>query len=203
MTDELCFDMGHVNDAAGKIEPTKRNIISVASRFYDPLEVLSPFTIMFKILFQELCMKEVGWDKPLSGELLTRWRGLLKSFKLTKALVLPRCYFAIGKKVMPCRLLGFSDASRLTYTAVVYLQVETTCGSSVLFIAGKTRVSPLQDHSIPRLELLGALLLSRLLSSVCIALSKELKLGPPSCFTDSKVALFWIKRIRARMEIVC
>ena len=35
--------------------------------------------------------------------------------------------------------------------------------------------------------------MSRLLSSVSIALSKELKLGPPSCFTDSKVALFWIK----------
>ena len=45
-------------------------------------------------------MKEVGWEEPLSGELLTRWRGLLK---LTKALVFQRCYFAIGKKgdVMP------------------------------------------------------------------------------------------------------
>lgn len=93
------------------IEPTKRNVISVASRFYDPLGVLSPFTVRFKILFQELCMKEVGWDEPLSGELLTKWRGLLKSLKSTKALVLPRCYFGIGNKVTPCRLLGFSDAS--------------------------------------------------------------------------------------------
>ena len=120
--------MGHVCDAAGKIELTKRNIISVASRFYDPFGVLSPFTVRFKILFQELCMKEVGWDEPLSGELL-RWRGLLKSLKLTKALVLPCCYFAFGEKMT---LLGFSDASRLAYAAV------TTCGSSVLFIAAKT-----------------------------------------------------------------
>ena len=99
----------------------------------------------------------------------------------------------LEKKGTSCRLLGFSDASRLAYAAVVHLQVEIMCGSSVLFIAAKTRVSPLHNHSIPRLELLGALLLSRLLSSVSIALSKELKLGPPSCFTDSKVALFWIK----------
>ena len=83
MTNELCFDMGHVCDAAGKIEPTKQNVISVALRFYDPLGVLSPFTVRFKILFQELCMKEVGWDEPLSGELITRWRGLLKSLKST------------------------------------------------------------------------------------------------------------------------
>ena len=81
MTNELCFDTGHACDAAGKIEPTKRNIISVASRFYDPLGVLSPFTVRFKILFQELCVKEVGWDELLLGELLTRLRWLLKSLK--------------------------------------------------------------------------------------------------------------------------
>ena len=78
----------------------------------------------------------------------------------------------------------------------MYLHVETTSGSSEHFIPAKTRVSPLQDHNIPCLELLGTLLLSRLISSVNAALSHELKmLGPPSCFTDSKVALFWIKRV--------
>ena len=56
-----------------------------------------------------------------------------------------------------------------------------------------TRVAPLQVQTIPRLELLGALLLSRLLTSVTSALSSELALNPPICFTDSKVALFWIR----------
>ena len=61
MTDKLCFDMGHVCDAAGKIEPTKRNIISAASRFYDPLGVLSPFAVRFKILPVSRAPYEGGW----------------------------------------------------------------------------------------------------------------------------------------------
>ena len=36
-TDNLCFDLGRVCDVAEKIEPTKRNIITVVSKFYDPL----------------------------------------------------------------------------------------------------------------------------------------------------------------------
>ncbi|KAL5496655.1 hypothetical protein EMCRGX_G012988 [Ephydatia muelleri] len=58
------------------------------------------------------------------------------------------------------------------------------------FVAARTRVFPLQEHSIPRLELLGALLLSKLLASVSAALMVELELEPSTCFTDSKVALF-------------
>ena len=128
-TDSLCFNIGRICDVAEKIAPTMRNIISVVSKFYDPLGVLSPFTVRFKGLFQELCVKEVGWDEPLSGELLSKWREILQSWKMTKALVLPRCYFRIGDRVTSCRLLGFSDASQLAYAAVVYLHVETTNGS--------------------------------------------------------------------------
>ena len=71
--------------------------------------------------------------------------------------------------------------------------MQTSAGTTAKFVAARTRVSPLQEHSIPRLELLGALLLSRLLASVSAALMVELELDPPTCFTDSKVALFWIK----------
>ena len=51
---KLCFDIGHIYEAAEKIEPMKLNIISVVSRFYDPVGVFSPFTVRFKILLQEL-----------------------------------------------------------------------------------------------------------------------------------------------------
>jgi len=50
--------------------------------------------------------------------------------------------------------------------------------------------------TIPRLELLSALLLSRLIDSVHAALEPELQLDDPVCFSDSKVALFWIQGTR-------
>ena len=46
---------------------------------------------------------------------------------------------------------------------------------------------------IPRLELLAALLLAKLISSVHHTLETELTLQAPLCFTDSTVALGWIR----------
>ena len=47
-TDCFVFDF---SDVAVEPEPTKRHIVGVASRFYDPLGFFSPVTIRFKVLF--------------------------------------------------------------------------------------------------------------------------------------------------------
>ena len=64
--------------------------------------------------------------------------------------------------------------------------------NTVRFVASKTRVAPVHEQTIPRLELLSALLLAKLLTSVATSLESELPLSLPTCYTDSKVALFWI-----------
>ena len=61
------------------------------------------------------------------------------------------------------------------------------------FVASKTRVAPTKSQTIPRLELLGALLLARLITSIYDALKPEIVLLPCICYTDSLVALYWIK----------
>ena len=65
--DNLVFDLTETASLARKVEPTKRNVISTASKFYDPLGVVSPITIQFKILFQELCKEKRDWDDTLEG----------------------------------------------------------------------------------------------------------------------------------------
>ena len=54
-------------------------------------------------------------------------------------------------------LCGFCDATT-AYAAVVYLVARTETGVQSQFVACKTRVAPLQTLTIPRLELLSALL---------------------------------------------
>ncbi len=65
-------------------------------------------------------------------------------------------------------------------------------GRFVKFVASKTRVSPIHHQTIPRLELLSALLLAKLMKGVTTSLESELPLSQPACYTDSKVALYWI-----------
>ncbi len=62
-------------------------------------------------------------------------------------------------------------ASTRAYTAVVYLPMETSADTVVRFITAKIRVAPIQPQTIPWLELLSALLLSRLITTVAEGLN--------------------------------
>ena len=116
------------------------------------------------------------------------WNSLKASQEAGQSISIPRCYFdGVSEDIISCTLCGFCDAS---YAGVVYLLIKTESGFLVQFVAAKTRVSPLKEQTIPRLELLSALLLFRLLTSVMESLGDELQLLPPRCFTDSTVALY-------------
>ena len=99
---------------------------------------------------------------------------------------------SIDEQVVSYHFCGFSDASLKAYAAVVYLLVETPLGRHIRITASKTRVSPLKMQTIPRLELLAALLLAQLMDSVTRALKSELSLSEPHCFSDSIVPVYWI-----------
>ena len=59
-------------------------------------------------------------------------------------------------------------------------------------IAEKTRVAPLSNQSIPGLELLGPLILSRLMKTVKRALHQFTTMNSEIYLTDSQVVLTWI-----------
>ncbi len=61
----------------------------------------------------------------------------------------------------------FSDASKDEYAAVSYLVCEyDNYGTTSRLVASKSRVTPLKSVIIPRLELMGAVLASRLTTSL-------------------------------------
>ncbi|XP_065891704.1 uncharacterized protein [Dysidea avara] len=78
--DHLVFDLSELAILVRSIEATKRQIVSVASKFYDPLGFVSPITMQFKMLFRDLCVGRVGWDEPLAGELLNKWKAITSRF---------------------------------------------------------------------------------------------------------------------------
>ena len=60
--DQLVFTFKELAETAARLEPTKRNVVSLIGQFYDPLGHLSPITIRFKALMQQLCKARIGWD---------------------------------------------------------------------------------------------------------------------------------------------
>ena len=90
-------------------------------------------------------------------------------------------------EVVAYRLCGYCDASLSAYVGVVYLWIEAEDGVHMKFVVAKTRVAPLKKQSIPRLELLAAVLLAWLMYAVRSSLTPELKLSAYLCFTDSRI----------------
>ena len=108
--DVLIFDLSNLHSIATMAEPTKRNVIGLCARFHNPLGFVSPVTVHFKMLFQDICAAKLDWDAHLDGELLKKWKGLLLGLRQSKPLHVPRCYLYGLDKPTSCNLVGFCDA---------------------------------------------------------------------------------------------
>ena len=178
VSDVLEFNIRGIAESLQSLAPTKRNIIGFASRFYDTLGFLAPVIRQLMVFFQELYKSKLSWDDPLPSELLCKWKRVLSRFQRI-VLSVPRCYFRSTDIPRECVLYGFGDASTVAYAAVVYFCIEP---AQAHFVASKTRVSPLTQQTIPRLELMSCLLLARLITHVQAALATVIKTQLGLCF---------------------
>jgi hypothetical protein len=86
----------------------------------------------------------------------------------------------------------FCDASRLAFGAVAYIRWKQRDGKfGVRFVAAKSRVAPLKELTIPRLELQAAVIGSRL--GKTIQQESHFEFERVRYLTDSRVALAWIQ----------
>ena len=92
-----------------------------------------------------------------------------------------------------CYLHGLGDASKKAYCALVYFLYRTDDAQAhVRLVTSKTRVAPLKELSIPRLELMSAKTLAQLMSMVRNTLQSQVTIDGARFWLDSKMALSWI-----------
>ena len=188
--DQLVLDLKEVleDSSLDALRPTKCDVARITSKIYDPV------TVKMKLLCQSLCRKKMGLDEVLDETSRKIWRNLLKSLKEAEPIRVPRCYFfGVAGRVRSTSPQGFSDASVNAYAAVVYLKIETVDETYLKFVMSKTRVAPLVEQTIPRLELLSALILARLISHIRSVLEEFIPISHVTCWSDSEVALYWIR----------
>lgn len=169
--------------------PTKRNILSQIARIYDVNGYISPVVFTLKHLMQQLWLEKLDWDDTLSSELQVRWNKIISEIPLLIDLKIPR--YILGN-YSHLQLVGFTDASKIGMCAAIYLRAVSENGNvSCHLLQSKTKVTPLKQLSIPRLELCAALLLSKLINSNQDFISK-LNIEKPIIFTDSMNVISWL-----------
>lgn len=170
---------------------TKRNILSEIARTFDPLGFLSPITLAWKHILQQLWLEKIDWDETPPKHIIDSWNQIkrelpeLLNFRLSRQIKL--------KNTCRLELHGFSDASIRGYAAVVFVRGITQCGDIfVRLVCAKSKVAPLKTVSMPRLELCGAVLLTNLLSFAVEALSDYLSFISVFAWCDSQIVLTWL-----------
>jgi len=168
--------------------PTKRDVLSAISTLFDPLQLLSPFTVRAKMLLQDIWAAGIAWDDPLPENLLVKWKDWAGELSELSTFEIPRCLRQ--PKPTEIQLHMFCDASKEAYGAAAYLVClyEDLMPTSCL-IASKSRVAPLKVMTIPRLELMGAVISTRLAN--CIM--KSLYADKVIFWTDSMNVVYWVR----------
>ncbi len=200
--DTLQQSVQELVDLAKLLPETKRSVLKLSARIFDPLGLITPFTISLKILFQELCLDSTDWDASLTASLKEKWMRIIKELASLSDIVVPRNCFASKASRILTELHGFSDASQKAYAAAVYVRVIIGDIVQIMLICSKSRVAPLKSQSIPRLELLGAVLLARLMESLRNALSGRVSIDNEYYWTDSSTVLCWIQNQRPWKQYV-
>ncbi|XP_048247011.1 uncharacterized protein LOC124151440 [Haliotis rufescens] len=172
-------------------ETTKRGFLRQVARLFDPHGFLGPFIVTAKILLQNLWLTGHDWDDNLPEHLqdkITEWLGQWKDIE---TLEIPRCLHTSSGAQTTC-IHTFVDASEDAYgTSVFAVYTYQNGDRSSWLVAAKNRVSPLKACSIPRLELMAAVLGLRLISGIVKVL--QIEMDSVIFWSDSMNVLCWIR----------
>lgn len=189
--DTLFVNFKHLDYNGERV--TKRLILSLTHRIFDPIGYTAPVALIPKLLLKILHELKLGWDDDVPTEVNNKFLQWVNKLKCLQSLFIPRRLSQ--ENINQCKLSihCFSDASKVAYAAVVFLRSEYKTKVTVQLLSAKSRLSPSKKNSVisvPRLELLAATMGTRLYVQAKNALCLE---HDTYFWTDSNVVLSWIK----------
>lgn len=178
---------------------TKRKIASAIAKWYDPLGKINPVILVGKILMQKLWALKIDWDEELPDSIQGSWLQFYQSFDLLGTIEIDRC--VLIEDAADIELHGFADASQSAYGAAVYVRsVNSHSQVKVQLLCAKSRVAPLQQQTLPKLELMAAALLAELVTVVRESL--DLPIKKDVLYSDSTIVLSWLRMESSRVQSV-
>ncbi|GFV28625.1 integrase catalytic domain-containing protein [Trichonephila clavipes] len=140
---------------------------------------------------------KLDWNDPLPLNLASYWKSIIDTSESINCLDIPR--YGLSDKSIRTELHGFSNSSEKTYGDALYLRCINTSGQiSVRLLCSKSKVAPLKSITIPRLELCGAVLLSKLLKRTFDAF--KINISQIYLWTDTSIVLACIQKPLSQLK---
>lgn len=180
-----------------KIENTKRNMLAIIARIFDPLGLLAPCVIKMKIMLQRLWLDGIKWDDQLKPDTQLAWVSLIKLLPAINDVHIPRRVVCDQWRHLEFHI--FNDASERAFGSCLYLRSSNEQGDVyVQLLMAKSRVAPIKPMTIPRMELCACVLGANLYKKV----AKSLRQQPSNVvfWTDSMIVLGWLKMLPIKLN---
>ena len=196
--DTFVFDFKNLVTLAENLKPTKRNMLRISAMFYDPIAlIISPIILQLRLIFHIFYPGKYDWDTELPVTLRNK---LIKELKVLEGVPVSRHVLCkCGNQNID--VFGFCDSSGEAYAACIYILSQCFHGVTVNLVTSKRELVPSKPQTIPRLELLSSLLLSKLLVSVLDVISQVITASSIFCWSESMVVLWWIKQVEKRCNM--
>ncbi|XP_065061333.1 uncharacterized protein LOC135688421 [Rhopilema esculentum] len=79
--DTLQVELSGVVEFAKTLPITKRSVLKIAAKIFDPMGYLAVLTINYKAFFQQLCLKKLAWDDELDEENRKKYVSLIEAIE--------------------------------------------------------------------------------------------------------------------------
>ena len=181
-------------------EVTRRKILSYVSSLYDPLGLVCPVVICGKLIFQEATRLQLSWDSVVPSHLSDRWLSWVSTLSDLDSLKFDRCVLPAGFEDAAVEIHHFGDASSTAYGACCYLRAINLEGRiHVALLAAKGRVAPLKRTTVPRLELMAAVMAVKM--DIMLRRDLDIFIVRSYFWTDNQIVLAYLNNVSRRFKV--
>jgi len=151
----------------------KREILSSIATLFDPLGLIAPVLISAKLILKEVTMAHLhsendrkhflGWNDPVPSSIAHKWKRFRVNLEDISKIRIPRSVRYTPDLSHDIQLHAFCYGSTHAYATAVYMRIpQPDLSFFTTLITAKSKISPTKSITIPRTELCGGVLATKL-----------------------------------------
>ena len=132
----------------------QRQLLSPAASLFDPLGIITPFSIRVRCILQSIVKQGKNWNNQIPREFQYDLQQWVDEYERMPEISISRCL--IPNPDDKHELQIFCDASRTAIAATIYIRSSSAEDITTQYVVSKARVKPIKTTTIPKLELEAA-----------------------------------------------